>query len=318
MEKDQDIHELKSKLGQLDSNRFSDILIVRLPDHMKDMFQRIGEELYNDQLLRVYLLLISRDMVFSKGEIDIGTFTAVKHQIDTGNYRRIKQRMRRTPLGYANEEQDHLEKLLKAGVIEPSCSEWASPSVLVRKRDGSVRWCTGLRKLNDITVKVCYPLPLLQDCIDALEGCRYFTTLDMASGYYQLEVAEDYRDKTAFVTKHSLFSFRRMLFGLCNPPATFSRLSFLVLMGLSWKCGIAFLDEVVVLGRDFDSHMVNLSYVLRRFEQYGMKLKSEKCQLLQPSVVFLGRLVSRECVQVPPGEITRIGNWGVRLCKLDV
>ena len=107
---------------------------------MKDMFQRIGEELSNDQLLRVYLLLISRNMV---------------------------------PLGFANEEQEPLEKLLKAGVIEPSCSEWASPSVLVRKQDGSVRWCIDLRKLNDVTVKDGYPLPLLQDCIYALEGWRY-------------------------------------------------------------------------------------------------------------------------------------------------
>ena len=175
---------------------------------MKDMFQRIGEELSSDQLLRAYLLLISRDMVFSKGDTELGTFTAVKHQINTGNSRPIKQRMRRTHLGYANEEQEHLVKLLKAGVIEPSCSEWASPSVLMRKRDGSVRWCIDIRKLNDVTVKDCYPLPLLQVCIDALEGCTYFTTLDMSAGNYQLEVAEQDRDKTAFVTKYSLFSFR--------------------------------------------------------------------------------------------------------------
>ena len=112
VEKDEDIPELKSKSGQLNSNKFRDILIVRLPDHMKDMFQRIGEELSNDQLLRVYLLLISRDMVFSKGDTDLGTFISVKHHIDTGNSRPIKQRMRQTPLGYANEEQEHLEKLL--------------------------------------------------------------------------------------------------------------------------------------------------------------------------------------------------------------
>ena len=84
--------------------------------------------------------------------------------------------------------------------------------MLVRKRDGSVRWCIDLRKLNDVTVKDCYPLPLLQDCMDVLEGCRYFSTLDMASGYYQLEVAEEDRDKTEFVTKYGLFSFRRMPF----------------------------------------------------------------------------------------------------------
>ena len=92
-------------------------MIVRLPDHMKDMFQRISEELSNDQLLSVYLLLISRDMVFSKGDTDLVTFTAVKHHIDKGNSKPIKQRMRRTSLGYAKEEHEHLEKFLKAGVI---------------------------------------------------------------------------------------------------------------------------------------------------------------------------------------------------------
>ena len=124
--------------------------------------------------------------------------------------------MRRTPLGYSNEEQEHIEKLLNAGVIEPLCSEWASPSVLVRKRDGSARLCIDLRKLNYVNVKDCYLLPLLRDCINALEGCRYFTTLDMASGCYQLEVAEEDRDKTAFVTKYGLFSIRIMPFGLRN------------------------------------------------------------------------------------------------------
>ena len=94
VKKDDDIQELKLTAEQLDSNKFRDILIVCLPDHMKDMFQRIGEELSNDQLLRVYLLLISRDMVFSKGDTDLGTFTAVKHNIEIGNFRPIKQRMR--------------------------------------------------------------------------------------------------------------------------------------------------------------------------------------------------------------------------------
>ena len=140
----------------------------------------------------------------------------------------------------------------------------------------------------------------------------------MASGYYQLEVAEEDRDNTAFVTKYGLFSFRIMPFALCNTPATFSRSISLVLGGLSWKSVIVIVDDVVVLGRDFDSHMVNLSAVLKRFEQYGMKLKPKKCQLLHDSVVFLGRLVSREGVQVSPYEITRIGNWGVPLCKRDV
>ena len=98
-----------------------------------------------------------------------------------------------------------------------------------------------MRKLNDVTVKDRFPLPLIEDCLDALAGCQYFTTLDMASGYYQLEVEEQDRDKTVFVTKYGLFSFKRMLFGLCNAPATFSRAISQVLKGLA--LGLAFLFD---------------------------------------------------------------------------
>ena len=135
----------------------------------------------------------------------------------------------------------------------------------------------------------------------------------MASGYYQLEVAEEDRDITAFVTKYGLFCFCRMPYWLCNAPSTFSRSNSLVLREISWNSVIAFLDHLVVLGRDFDSHVVTLPGVLRRFEQYGMKLKPNKCQLLQNSVEFLRRLVCWEGVQVPPGEVIRIDNWVVPL-----
>ena len=136
---------------------------VKKDDHLQELKSKSGEQ-YSNKYRDIFDYSSSRSY-----KRYLGIFTAVKHHIDTGNSKPIKQRMRRTPLGYANEEQEHLEKFPKAGVIEPSCSEWASPSVLVRKRDGYVRWCIDLRKLNDVTVKDCYPLYLLQDCIDALE-----------------------------------------------------------------------------------------------------------------------------------------------------
>ena len=294
----------KSKV--MGAHAFRERLMSHLPDHMKDMFLRVGSELSNDQVLKVYSLLAT----------DLGSITAVKHHNDTGDARPIKQRMRRTPLVYANEEMEHLEKLLEAGVIESSASEWASPSVLVRKRDGSVRWCIDLRKFNDVTVYDCFTLPLLQDCIDALEECQYYTTLDMTSGYYQLEVAEEDRDKTAFVTKYCIVRMGRWSGG----TELFCRYYdvSLVLRGISWKSVIAFLDDVVILGRDFDNHLRNFSEVLRRFDQYGMKLKPKKCQLFQSYVVFLGRLVSSEGVHVPPGDIERVVNWEIPTGKREV
>ena len=112
-------------------------------------------------------------------------------------------------MAFEKEEKEHLEKLLAAKIISPGVSEWASPTVLVRKKDGSVRYCVGLRRVNKATVKDKYPLPKISECIEALAGCDYFSCLDMANGYYQLKMEEGDRDKTAFVTKYGMFLFNR-------------------------------------------------------------------------------------------------------------
>ena len=138
--------------------------------------------------------------------------------------------------------------MLAAGVIQPSVSEWAAAPVLVRKRDGSVWWCVDYRALNKITKKDVFPLPLIEDCMDALEGNCWFSKLDSNSAYWQFELDRDSRKKSAFVTKNGLFEFVKMSFGLCNSPATYSRALNLVLRGLTWKTVLTFLDDVCVLG----------------------------------------------------------------------
>ena len=218
-----------------------------LPLHMESMFTEACGALGDSQKEELHDLLLKNRAAFSMGDMDLGTFKTIKHHIHTGAARPVKQRMRRTPLGYASEEKKHLDLLLAGDVIEPSESEWASPSVLVRKRDGTVRWCIDMRRLNDVTMKDSFPLPLIEECIDSLDGCVFFSSLDMASGYYQLEVSEEDPEKTAFVTKYGLYQFKRMPFGLCNAPATFSRAISLVLHGMSWTKVIAFLDDIMVL-----------------------------------------------------------------------
>ena len=113
--------------------------------------------------------------------------------------------------------------MLKAGVIEPATSEWASPVVLITKKDGSIRFCVDYRKLNALTVKDSYPLPRMDECLDSLGDATIFSTLDCNSGYWQIPIEERDRDKTAFVTHCGVHRFKRMPFGLCNAPATFQR-----------------------------------------------------------------------------------------------
>ncbi len=181
--------------------------------------------------------------------------------------------MRRTPACFVGEEEAHLKKMLEAGVIEESTSEWASSPVLIRKRDGSVRWCIDYRALNKVTVKDVFPLPLVDDCLDTLACNNWFSKLDANSAYWQVGIKPEDRSKTAFHTKYGLYEHVKMGFGLCNAPATYARVMNLVLRGLNWKTVLAFLDDILVLGKDVDEHLVNLGDIFQRLRKYGLKLK---------------------------------------------
>ena len=185
--------------------------------------------------------------------------------------------MRRTPACFVGEEETHLKKMLEAGVIRESTSEWASAPVLIQKRDGTVRWCIDYRALNDVTVKDVFPLPLVDDCLDTLAGSVWFTKLDANSAYWQVIIKEEDRSKTAFITKYGLFEHVKMAFGLCNSPATYARVMNLCLRGLCWKIVLAFLDDVLALGKTFQEHLSNLAEVLTRFRVQGLRLKAKKC-----------------------------------------
>ena len=229
--------------------------------------------------------------IFATHDFDLGDFNEIEHEIDTGDHKQVKQRMRHTPACFVNEEEGHLKKMVDAGVIQESTSAWASAPVLIRKRDGSVRWCIDYRALNDATIKDVFPLPLVEDCLDTLAGNVWYSKLDANSAYWQIKIKPEDRKKTAFVTKYGLFEHVRMGFGLTNAPATFSRVISLVMRGLNWKTVLACLDDILVLGTCFENHLSNLTEAFRRFRKYGLKLKPKKCVFFQRECEFLGRIV---------------------------
>lgn len=139
-------------------------------------------------------------------------------------------------------------KRLKANVNQPSFSDWASAPVLVRKKDRSVRWCVDYWALNKVNVKDTKALPLIEECMDTLAGNRWFSKLDANAAYWQIKIHTDDKKKTEFITKHGLFEFTRMGFGLRKAPATFARAINLILHRLNWTITLAFLDDVLVLG----------------------------------------------------------------------
>ena len=194
-----------------------------MPEHMKEMFLHSCVHLNDEESAEFGEVLIQYQGLFAKNDNDLGCFTEMEHSIDTGDTPPIKQRMRRTPLCFHNEEEAYLKKMLDSKVIQPSNSEWASPSVLIGKKDGSISWTIDFHAINAVTWKDSFPLPLIEECLDALEGAQYMGTLDMNSGYFQFAMALADRCKTAFLTKYGLFEFTRMAMGLCNAPATFQR-----------------------------------------------------------------------------------------------
>ena len=290
----------------------------QMPEYLKDLCERSIENLSADKKHETKKLLIHFQKAFSADEFDLGTFDAIEHTIDTGHSSPIKQRLRRTPLCFQDEEKEHLDKMVKAGVIEPSVSEWASPPVLVRKRDGSVRWCVDYRALNKVTKKDIWPLPIVEECTDTLSGNLWFSKLDATAGYWQVPIKEEDKCKTAFLTKYGLYQFSKMSFGLCNAPSTFSRVMSLVLQGLNWKIALAFLDDVLVLGKTFDEHLNNLAAVLERFIAYGIKLKPKKCELFRPEVEYLGRIIGREGIRIKPDSIETMNKWETPRSTKDV
>ena len=203
-------------------------------------------------------VLLKYRSVFSTGPMDIGTTGVVKHKIPTGTAQPVKQLPRRIAHALKEEVDKQVTLMLDTGIVSCSNSPWSSPVVLVKKRDGVVRFCIDYRRLKAVTVKNSYPLPRIDDTLDELSGARYFTTLDLAAGYWQVPVAEEDKKKTAFVTQKGLWQFNKMPFGLANAPATFQRMMEVVLAGLQWPECLIYLDDVIVFSSSFDKHMQRL------------------------------------------------------------
>ena len=230
----------------------------------------------------------------------LGHCELIPFEIDTGDARPIRQRPYRTPLPRRKIVEDQLDDMIRTGVIEPSTSPWASPITLVPKKDGSMRFCVDYRKLNAVTKKDSYPLPLIQDIFDQLSGAAVFSTLDLKSGYWQLSVAEADRPKTAFICHRGLFQFRRMAFGLANAPAVFQRTMDRVLHGLVGVCCLVYIDDIVIYSRNAEEHAHHLQLVLDRLHKAGLKVKPSKCHFARTEVLLLGYLISKDGIRSDP------------------
>ena len=262
-----------------------------------------GEQQQLDQLLHKW------HHVFSTHDEDYGHTDVVKHRIPTGNAEPIRERFRPVPPTLYKEIRSLLKGMLEGGVIKESCSPWAAPIVLVQKKCGAWRFCVDYRKLNNITHKDAFPLPRIEDSLTSLNQAEWYSTLDLASGYWQVEVEESDKEKTAFTTPFGLFEFERMPFGLCNAPATFQRLMQRCLGEQLTESALVYLDDVIVFSKNFSDHLDHLESVFQALGRYGLKLRPEKCHLFQKQVKFLGHVVGSQGVSPDPDKVAAVADW---------
>jgi transposase InsO family protein len=271
----------------------------------------VGPQLSGEQRGQLLRLLARYRHCFATAQKPMGRAHRTAHAIDTGDAYPISQHPRPTAPANRAIIKEQVDKMLDEGIIRPSQSPWSSPVVLQRKKDGSTRFCVDYRKLNDVTKKDVHPLPRISDMLEALAGARWFTTLDAASGYWQIPMALDSIEKTAFTCYLGLFEYLVMPFGLCNAPATFQRLMNLILAGLTWNCCLVYLDDIIIMSRTFEEHLVHIEAVLTRLTAEGILLKPVKCHFALNEVAYLGHIVSKDGVRPNPEKVAVLQNFPV-------
>lgn len=267
------------------------------------------EELTEAQRNEVRGLLERMSYVFASGDRDLGCANGVEHEINLTEDLPFKEACRRVPPGQLEEFRDAVFDLLDTGVITESKSPYASPVVLVKKKDRSLRVCVDFRKLNARTVKDSYPIPRISETLQALSGAEWFCSLDLQSGYLQVKVASKDKAKTAMTTPFGLYEFNRMPFGLTNAPATFQRLMECCLGDLNFRTCLIYLDDVIVFAKSFPEMLQRLEEVFQRLGEYGLKLKMSKCKLFQRKLTYLGHVVSAAGVEPDPEKTKALEDW---------
>ena len=282
----------------------------QLPHHDYSDLPDLSDSILNDDGRNKFreLFRCQRD-VFAFTDDQLGRTSQVQHVIDTGDAMPIRQGPYRTSPRCKQEIDRQVDDMLQKGIIRESVSPWSSPVVLVKKKNGSFRFCVDVRKVNAVTRKDSFPMPLVSDTLDALNGTKYFSTLDLKLGYWQIEIHPECREKTAFVTHNGLYEFNVMPFGLTNSGASFQRLMGLILRRLESRFALIYVDDIVMFSKSIERHLTHLEEVFRRLRDANLKLIPEKCSFVKQRIVYLGHVVTPEGIFPDPGKVEIVKNF---------
>ncbi|UYV64787.1 hypothetical protein LAZ67_3001966, partial [Cordylochernes scorpioides] len=278
----------------------------------------ISDDLSEEQQSQILSILKRYDKIFDKNNEPVKQTSLAKHKIETGNHQPIKHRPYRVSPTERQAIQTEVDKMLDAGIIRHSESPWSSPVILVKKKDGNWRFCVDYRRLNKVTKKDVYPLPRIDDTLDSLKGAKFYSSMDLRSGYWQIEVDEADREKTAFITPDGLYEFLVMPFGLCNAPATFERMMDKILKGLKWTMALCYLDDIVVYSKSFNEHLHRLEIILQCLDKAELRLNPKKCLFGTKRIRVFGHLVDSKGIYPDPEKIEAIAKFPTPKSITDV
>jgi hypothetical protein len=216
------------------------------------------------------------------------------------------------------ELKKQLVELEAAGFIRPSKSPFGAPILFVKKKDGTMRMCIDYRALNRITVKNSYPLPRVDELFDRLQGARYFSKIDLRSGYHQIRIAPEDVPKTAFRTRYGHYEFLVLPFGLTNAPATFMHLMHQALRPFLDECALVFLDDILIYSKTLEDHQRHVRLVLDALREQKLYAKESKCEFFKHEVEFLGHRVGRDGVRMMEDKVQAIREWPTPRSVRDV
>ena len=262
---------------------YSDERVKQRKQSLQDLFEGSLDHLPEEERDQLIGMLMENHHAFCLEKGERGETDLVQCTIDTPDACPQKQPMRRVPFGVRHEMSQQLDQMLTMGVIQPSESPWASPVVLVRKKDGSLRFCIDYQKLNSVTKPDVFPMPRIDDMLDQLGKSKYFSTLDLAAGYWQIRMEPSSQEKTAFIVPQGLYEFRVMPFGLMNAPATFQRMM-----------------------QKLEEHLRHLQLVINEIQAAGLKLKPTKCSFVREEVNYLGHVITSRGLSPNPARIAAI------------
>ena len=297
----------------------------RLPDGSADDQRSVDEIEFNidenlpvdkkndlKHFLRNYL------KIFARNTKELTCTNITKHKIEVTDPKPVQSPPYRAAPKERTAMETQVHEMLEAGIIRESNSPYSSPVVMVKKPNGKLRFCVDYRKLNAITKKDAYPLPRIEDLMQAFGGSKLFSTLDMASGYWQIPVDEKDIEKTAFITPFGLYEFTVMPFGLSTAPETYQRMIDRLIAGLKFRICQAYLDDIIIYSKTFEDHIDRLETVFDCIIQANLKLQPEKCYFLKTHIRYLGWIVSADGNRPDPDKVKAIAKFKRPVNKKEI